>query len=106
LRRLGTQFSIRRKSRLLEKAEQRLLLLEAERRHQLLRIKELQEDRAQREHRLEELSPSLSPTLQLSQVTFKEYNLPTAPWMAELEPMEPLEMLKLLQAPSDPPQQS
>lgn len=65
-RRLSTSFKSKKTLRKLLRAQERLELLEAERRHQLLLLKELQQQAEQLKHRLQELSPSLSPTLLLS----------------------------------------
>jgi hypothetical protein len=65
LRRLGTRFTQRNLRRRQERAEQRLTLLQAEVRHQLLLVKELQQLTEMQEHRRRELSPVSPPQVTL-----------------------------------------
>ena len=76
-RRSGTISSVRKTIRKQQKAEQRLELLRAEIRHQLLLSKELEETLLQQMHRLQELSP--------------EQQIPTEAldWLPETGPMGP-----------------
>lgn len=66
-----------------EKVEQRLILLRAELRHQLLLSKELEQSLEQANHRLEELNPTLllqeSPPKALEWWTPREDQLQTTP---------------------------
>ena len=59
LRKRGLRSTIRKTEKKLEKAQERLLLLDWETRHQLLLLKELQQTLAASHHRIEELNPSL-----------------------------------------------
>ena len=59
-RKRGLRSTIRKTQTRLDKAEERLLLLEAETRHQLLLIKELGQILAASHHRIEELNPTLN----------------------------------------------
>ena len=56
-RRLSTWFRVRKNLRRLQREQTRLSLLEKEHRHQLLLLKELQQERTQLLHRQQELSP-------------------------------------------------
>ena len=80
----GTQSSIRKLRKQQEKAEQRLILLRAELRHQLLLSKELEQNLEQATHRLVELSPNLwslqeNPPRALEWVNPEELSLQTTP---------------------------
>ncbi len=65
LRKRGLRSTIRKTERRLEKAQERLLLLDLETRHQLLLLKELSQTLAASHHRIEELNPS--PSLEMMQ---------------------------------------
>ena len=60
-RRLSTWFRVRRNLKRLNREQSRLILLEQEHRHQLLLLKELQQERTQLLHRQQELRPLPSP---------------------------------------------
>jgi len=53
----GTRYTIRRLLHRQQTAQSRLTLLEAERHHQLLLLKELEQSLLQHQHRIQELQP-------------------------------------------------
>ncbi|WZB39490.1 hypothetical protein SEA_ALOEVERA_52 [Microbacterium phage AloeVera] len=62
-RQLGVSYTLKRSRKKLLKEQRLLNLVEMEVRHRLLRLKELQQQQEMLQHRLEELSPRVSPAL-------------------------------------------
>lgn len=89
-RQRGIQSTVTKTRRRLQKAEERLTLLDQETRHQLLLIKELQQLEAQQLHRVEEMTWRLSPELSGLPVTLPE--------PVEMSPLKERTLEKLEQA--------
>lgn len=88
-RQRGIQSTVTKTRKRLQKAEERLKLLDQETRHQLLLIKELQQLEAQQLHRVEEMTWRLSPELSGLPVTLPE---------PEMSPLKERTLEKLEQA--------
>jgi len=72
LRKRGLRSTIRKTENRLNKAEERLLLLDQETRHQLLLVKELKQTLEASHHRVSELSPNLYQLAEMQTEAVKE----------------------------------